>query len=169
MSFDWKSIVSTVAPVLGMAIGGPFGGIASKVIQDALGVDSEEAMVDAIQHDPEALIKLKTANNDFRVRMKELGIKEEQLHQQDRSNARDLAKSNGIYFQAFLTVVFIVGYFGLFYLFFGGAVSELNDWQRGQVGVLIGVLTGAIPQLLSFWFGSSKGSSDKTRLMAGNK
>ena len=43
MAFDWKSVVGTVAPLLGTALGGPFGGVAGKMIQDALGVDSESA------------------------------------------------------------------------------------------------------------------------------
>jgi len=167
MSFNWKSIVSTVAPVLGVAVGGPFGAIASKAIQSALGVEDEEAAIAEIRDNPDALLKLKAADGDFKLKIKELGIKESQLHAKDRDSARDLAKSKGIYFQAFLTSVFIGGYFGLFWLFFASSAPEtvLNDWQRGQVGVLIGVLTGAIPQLLAFWFGSSKSSSDKTHLM----
>lgn len=159
--------MSTVAPVLGMAVGGPFGGIASSMIQSALGVDTEEQMINEIQHNPNALLLIKQAENDFAIKMKELGIKESQLVNEDRADARDLAKERGILFQASLTMLFILGYFGLFYLFFGGIVSELNDWQRGQVGVLIGVLTGAIPQLLAFWFGSSKGSSDKNTMLTG--
>ena len=83
------------------------------------------------------------------------------------AGTREFSIING--FQALLTVVFMLGYFGLFYFFFSGSEIELNDWQRGQVGVLIGVLTAAIPQLLAFWFGSSKGSTDKTTILADRK
>lgn len=157
-----KNLVGTVAPMLGTALGGPFGGVAGKMIQDALGVDSDEAAFEVLQQDPEALLKVKQLDGDFKTKMRELGIKEQQLHADDRKSARDLAKSKGIYFQAGLTLSFMAGYFGLFWLFFYGGQTALNDWQRGQVGILIGVLTAAVPQLLAFWFGSSKGSSDKT-------
>ena len=169
MSFDWKSIVSTIAPVLGVAIGGPFGGIASKVIQNALGVSTEAEMIEEIQHNPEALLLIKQADQTFTIKMEELGIQKDQLLNVDRAGARKLAIEKGIVFQAFLTLVFMAGYFSLFWLFFSGETQPLNDWQRGQVGVLIGVLTGAIPQLLSFWFGTSKSSSDKNSLIAGRK
>ena len=74
MSFDWKSVVGTVAPVLGTALGGPFGGLAGKMIQDALGVDNEDAMVQELQANPDALVKLKEVELSFKARMKELGI-----------------------------------------------------------------------------------------------
>jgi len=32
--FDWKKVVSTVAPVLGTALGGPLAGAATKFIAD---------------------------------------------------------------------------------------------------------------------------------------
>lgn len=165
-SFDWKALVGSVAPVLGTALGGPFGGIAGKMLQQKLGVDSEDAVIEQLQSNPDALLAVRQLEADFKTKMKELGIKEEQLHQADRESARKLAVDKGIFFQAALTVVFLVGYFALFYIFFEGDPPQLNDWQRGQVGILIGVLTGAIPQLLAFWFGSSKGSKDKTAALA---
>jgi len=162
---NWKDIVSTVAPVLGVALGGPFGGLAGKMIQEALGVDSEDAAVQLIQSSPDALAKVKELELTFKTKMRELGIQEEQLHAQDRDSARKLAIAKGSGFQAFLTIVFMAGYFSLFYLFFSGVEMVLNDWQRGQVGILIGVLTAAIPQLMAFWFGSSKGSADKNAML----
>ena len=171
MAFDWKSVVGTVAPLLGTALGGPFGGVAGKMIQDALGVDSESAAIVELQTNPDALISLRQVEADFKIKMKEIGIAEDQLHADDRDSARKLAIAKGTGFQAVLTVVFMVGYFGLMGLFLmqeATDLPQLNDWQRGQVGVLIGVLTAAIPQLLAFWFGSSKGSKEKTAMM-GNK
>ena len=168
MAFDWKSVVGTVAPLLGTALGGPFGGVAGKMIQDALGVDSESAAIAELQTNPDALISLRQVEADFKIKMKEIGIAEDQLHADDRDSARKLAIAKGTGFQAGLTVVFMVGYFGLMAVFLMQDATDkalLNDWQRGQVGILVGVLTAAIPQLLSFWFGSSKGSKEKTAIM----
>jgi len=36
MAFDWKNVVRSVAPILGNAIGGPFGGAAVSALSNAL-------------------------------------------------------------------------------------------------------------------------------------
>ena len=71
MAFDWKSVVGTVAPLLGTALGGPFGGVAGKMIQDALGVDSESAAIAELQTNPDALISLRQVEANFKIKMKE--------------------------------------------------------------------------------------------------
>ena len=47
---DWKSIVSTVAPWIGTARGGPLGGMAVSAIADALGLSdkAEETIKQAL-------------------------------------------------------------------------------------------------------------------------
>jgi hypothetical protein len=40
--FDWKELVKGVAPVIGGAFGGPFGGVAVKFMADALLGESTE-------------------------------------------------------------------------------------------------------------------------------
>lgn len=89
----WKDIVSAVAPVLGTAIGGPFGGLAARAISQAvLGKPdgSEKELAAAIEGaSPETLAAIKKADQDFELRMQELGIDLERVHQQDRSSARE--------------------------------------------------------------------------------
>lgn len=162
-----KNIVGTVAPMLGTAVGGPFGGIAGKFIQDALGVDNEQQAMQALQSDPEALAKVKVAGIEFEKRMAELGIEEEQLHAEDRASARQLGREKGTGFQMILSAVFMAGYFVLIYLFFAGDFTVEDEWSRGQLGILIGILTAAIPQILAYWFGSSSGSKQKSDAMIG--
>jgi len=161
-----KSAIGTVAPLLGGALGGPFGGIAGKLVQNALGVDSMQAAETMMQTDPEALFKLKAAEIDFQKRLKELGIEEEKVHAEDRNSARDLAKSQGIWPQVSLSIGFLAIYFGLLYLLFTGDLPPMEEFTKGQLGILIGILTAAIPQILAFWFGSSAGSKQKTDHMA---
>lgn len=165
-----KGLVGAVAPMLGTAIGGPFGGVAGKMIQDALGVGDEESALEMLKADPDALLKIKNLEADFKTKMRELGIKEQQLHAVDRDSARKMATDKGIAIQATLTGLFMAGYFGLMYLFFTSDLTAgLSDWEKGQLGILVGVLTAAIPQMLSFWFGSSEGSKRKTAQLNGSK
>ena len=93
MDFDWKSIVKTVAPVLGTALGGPMGGLAARTIAGAVLGDetaSEDQIAQAVAAaSPEQLLALKKADQDFQLRMKELEVDIVRIDQQDRGSARD--------------------------------------------------------------------------------
>lgn len=47
---DWKNLISSVAPFLGTALGGPLGGMAVSALGDALGLSdkSESAIKQAL-------------------------------------------------------------------------------------------------------------------------
>lgn len=170
MDFDWKEIVKKVAPVLGSAIGGPFGGLAANSISNAIFGESksEDEVIEAIQSgDPDTLINLKKANNDFQARMRELGIQEQDLVFLDKSNAREMAKGTSIVPQAVLSGVFVVGYFCIVTVVAWLTISPdgINQSFMPVLLMLIGALTTAVPQILSFWFGSSRGSQQKNDLI----
>lgn len=158
-------ILANIAPKIAAAIGGPFGGLASTVLKEVFGTDDEAEIEKAIvEASPEALLKLKAAEHAMEVKMKELDIDETALYVQDTQDARSLAKSQGVRPQLVLTTLFLSIYAGLLWAFFL-LEFELNDWQRGQMGILIGVVTSAVVQIINFWFGTSKGSHDKTQAM----
>lgn len=55
------------------------------------------------------------------------------------------------YFQAYLSILFIVGYFYVFQTFLFGKVKipgEFHDTMQ----TLLGVLTGSVTTILNFWF-----------------
>ena len=55
------------------------------------------------------------------------------------------------YFQAGLSVVFIIGYFCVLDLFLFGKVKVPGEFHD-MVQTLIGVLTGALGNVIQFWF-----------------
>lgn len=157
-----KEIVGRVAPAIGVAIGGPFGGIAGKFVQEALGVDSEQAAIDMLESDPESLLKLRTANQAFEAKMAELGIAEEQLHAEDRASARNLAIATNYWPQVALSILFVTGYFVILGLFFSARlIVPMNE----AFMIMLGVLTAGVPQVMGFWLGSSSGSMRKTAMI----
>lgn len=156
-----RKVISTVAPTLGAALGGPLGGLAGNVIAATLGEkDIETALV---EQKPETLLALRKAEQDFVIKLEELGIERERIEMADRTSARDLAKVN-MKPQMVLSGVFIGGYFTVFVSLLTGTV-ELTSAQQTLVNVLLGVLTAGIPQILAFWFGSSAGSALKSKLL----
>lgn len=164
-----KNILGSVAPTLAKAVGGPFTGLAMSVLEGIFPGDSEAEIEKKIaEGSPETLLALKKANQEFEVRCRELGIKEEALYIEDTKHARDFSAQTSIVPQLVLTFLFIGIYGGLMYVFFT-VDFELDEWQKGQLGILIGVITTAVVQIINFWFGTSKGSKDKTAAMANGK
>jgi len=59
-----KQIIATVAPVLGTALGGPFGGLAGGILAKYLGTSDPKAQEAAIASaDPAVLLQLKQARD----------------------------------------------------------------------------------------------------------
>lgn len=159
------NLLKTVAPGLATIVAGPLGGMAVKAIADKLGVsDTVEAVTAAIQADPEAAMKLA-----------EIDLKQFELEVKDRDGARamqvaalqqnDWFAKNFLYLFTSVWSIFAMGYFG--WVTFGAVPASGVRMADTILGVLIGtVLTG----FFNFFFGSSKGSQDKTNaLMKGLK
>ncbi|MEW5248654.1 hypothetical protein [Microbulbifer discodermiae] len=165
---DWKAIVKSVAPTLGAALGGPVAGTAVKFLAGTLLGDEKATEQDIantiLTASPEQLLELRSLDSQFKLKMRELDINVYQLEVEDRKSARELGIKGGLWVQAVLSFVFISGYFFLTYLLFSGSVEVTPAFE--QTGTLmLGVITGAIPMILQFWYGSSQGSKEKTKAM----
>jgi hypothetical protein len=176
---SWKDILRSIAPTLGTALGGPMAGAATKFIADKL-LGKADATQDEIQEailgaSPEQLIKLKELDSQFKLDMKNLQIDVYELEYKDRDSARKLFSVN-IWPQITLSAIFVTGYFGVLYFLLNTGAQTSDGTVELMINnpvftTILGVLTAAIPQILSFWFGSSLGSKEKTHGMnnAANK
>lgn len=166
MDFDWKGIVKTVAPMLGTAIGGPFGGMAAKVISNAvLGKDdaTEEEIEEALKSgSPEVYANLKKADQDFKVRMKELGIQEKHLAVEDRGSARQMYATTRDKIVPILAGLTVAGFFATMTTVLMGKVSL----ESTILGFVLGQISAKTEQVYNFYFGSSAGSKEKTQALA---
>lgn len=137
---DWKKIVGAVAPTLATAL--QAGG-------------------------PDALLRLKQADQAFAVRMQELGIDLERVHANDRADARGREVKTGDKATPRVLAGLIVGGFLLMVWFvLAGHVGGLKDpVAAGLIGTLIGYVSAKADQVVSYYFGSSAGSAEKTALL----
>jgi hypothetical protein len=158
-----RDAVKIIAPTLGAALGGPLGGLAGQVLGGLLGGDSKAVEQAILEQKPETLLALKKAEQDFKVKLKELEIEEDKLVFNDRANARDLAKVD-MGPHKLLSLVFIGGYFIILAAFFVGKV-EIDQSLREPFLILLGVITANVPSIMQFWFGTSSGSQRKTDLL----
>ncbi len=159
----WESLLKVVAPVLGGAIGGPFGSIAVKALIDGMDDDitTEDQMKEAVQNaSPETLAKLKQIDTNFKVTMKELGVKEKDIIAKDRDSARNMAIQTTLLPQMIISIIFITAFAVILYTTFTG-LTEMGETQKTIVNILLGILSAGVVQVMNFWFGSSSGSKEK--------
>jgi len=169
---DWKGIISNVAPVLGTAIGGPFGGIAAKFITGAiLGEenatdDIDQAKEAILSADPDSLLKLKEAEYEFKADMKRLEIDEQKLGNDDRDSARDREIQTKDKMPALIALSALAGFFGILLAMIFVALPEAAEQP---LAVMLGALGTLVTQIGAYYFGSSAGSSKKNDIIAAMK
>lgn len=162
---NWKNIVRTVAPTIGAALGGPMAGMAVKHIADKWlgepGATEEDVAEAVLNATPEQMIRLKELDQGFKLQMRQMDIDVFALEVKDRESARTLFGIN-IWPQIGLSALFIVAYFCFTGMLIALVLPDIGEWQRSMLALLIGILTGEIPRIMGFWFGSSLGSKEKT-------
>ncbi|WP_420465633.1 hypothetical protein [Panacagrimonas sp.] len=168
---NWKGLVGTVAPTLAAALGGPLAGMAVRQIsQVVLGAEdgSEEQIEAALATaGPDMLTKLREADRAFQVRMRELDIDEDKLHQIDRASAREReAKTGDSLTPQLLAAAVTVGFFGvLATLLLHGKPLAGGD----ALLVMLGSLGTAWTSIIAYYYGSSAGSKAKSAAMEGKR
>lgn len=152
------SILKTAAPALATAVAGPLGGAAIKAIGEKLGVeDTVEAITQHLTVNPEAAAKLA-----------EIDLKKLELENADRDSARKahmaIATSPDAHWLEKLTMpILALGTVSLAFLLIGILLFiNIPDSQENIIIFALGFITSAATQVLSFYFGSSQGSKDKT-------
>jgi hypothetical protein len=158
-------LLKSAAPALATVVAGPMGGMAVRAIAEKLGVsDTVEAVTQAIQSDPQAAQKLA-----------EIDLEAFKLEVQDRDSARkahvELATNANVPLLDKLTMpILALGTVGLAFVLI--AVLIFRDVPESQENIIIfalGFITSAATQVLSFYFGSSQGSKDKSSQLNGLK
>jgi hypothetical protein len=158
------SILKGVAPILATAVAGPAGGVAVGWLADKLGVD--DATV-------EGVTAALTGNPELTLKLKELDLEYAKLEQMDRDSARkayaEVATSaNATKYEKAVAPTLALGTVGLAFLFIGFLMwKDIPSDQQQIIIFALGFITSSAGQVLSFYFGSSQGSKDKTKELEG--
>ena len=163
-----ESIIKTVAPMLGTALGGPLGGAAAGYVTRAIfGDDTSKtakdaaALIKAGNLTPEQLAALKAAENDFVIEMERLGIRREEIAAGDRASARNREAQVGGYANPILAGVVVAGFFAVCAAVISGHAGA-DPATATLVGTVVGYASAKADQVVSYYFGSSAGSKQKT-------
>ncbi len=160
------NLVKTVAPSLATAVGGPLAGMATRAISDALlgkPDGTEDELIDAASKaSPDQLLALKKAEQDFAVRMRELEIDLQRIDAADRNSAREREVKTGDWTPRALAGAVTLGFFGVLgYMIAYGLPSQGGE----ALLVMLGTLGTAWGGIVSYYFGSSAGSKEKSEAM----
>jgi ABC-type siderophore export system fused ATPase/permease subunit len=158
------SILKGIAPVLATAVAGPAGGAAVGWIASKLGIDDETI---------EGVTKALTGNPEMTMKLKELDLEYAKLEQQDRDSARNAYASVATSEYATkldksVVPILALGVVGLAFLLIAILMFVNTPSDQQQIIIFaLGFITSAAGQVLSFYFGSSQGSKDKTEEIKG--
>jgi hypothetical protein len=176
---DWSKIATTVgkaAPILGTIFGGPVGTAAGGVVAavcSLFGADPADPddLLAKITADPDALIKLKEFELANRAELEKIALERDRLIYQDISDARgremEIAKVTGVRdrFQYALAGAIIIGFLVMVYFVIVGG----SKIESALAGTLVGYVSAKADQVVVYFFGSSKGSADKSVMLAAKK
>jgi hypothetical protein len=59
-----------------------------------------------------------------------------------------------------LSVLFLLGYFSIVYMFLAGLVRADVGWKEAIIA-LLGVITGSLGTIVSFWFSRQRSTGEK--------
>lgn len=160
--------LKSLAPMLGAALGGPFGGIAAGFIAEKLGLDGKtvDSVTKALgdgKMTAEQVSAIRLAEIDFSKFMAQNEISKEQLSVQNTDSARAMQIAVKSRTPDILAVIIVSGFFGILVAMMMGLLT-VSDQQA--LLILLGSLSAGFGAVLNFFFGSSRGSHNKDVLLA---
>lgn len=173
MSDSWKNIkniVGKVCPILGSAITPGVGGVAGSLIAKMLDCDSNNPkdIESQLKDNPEIVLKLKELELKHEQFLVQLSQENDKLYIDDIKNARnreiEYTKATGeINWPLYLLSGLItIGFFITIICLFN---FELIAFNKELIIYTIGGLQSAFITVVAYFFGSSKGSSDKNKML----
>lgn len=168
---DWKKIVGDIAPVIAGALSGGnpvVTALTASIVKKALGLSGEvtdDHITQAMQSDPDALVKIKQAETELKEKLSQNGVDIEAIMAADRANARKsqittkdkTPRTMTIWASINFTVVIIV--MGI--LEYTGKLSTMTAIEASILTLILRETFALVQNADSFWFGSSAGSRDK--------
>lgn len=165
---DVGRMVVSAAPIVGGVLAGPAGAAAGAILAEKLGVPGTAADVAAaLQADATSLLRVKEIESTERTRFAELaaGVETAAIAAEasDRASARSREAAVHDLTPAILAYSVTIGFFGVM----ATAIFHGLPTAGGEaILVLLGSLGTAWTAIISYYFGSTRGSEAKSALLA---
>jgi hypothetical protein len=162
---EWLDKLKEYAPGIATAIltgGATLPQLALKAVSDAVGKDisTEDDLASYVTSaSPEAMVKIKQANNSFKIRMRELDIELETAELKDIANARENHKHSlmpAVICCALTLMVAAAGYC-LFTI-------DIPVENKEIAYLLFGTLLAKWGDSIAYWVGTTRSSANKDKV-----
>ncbi|MEO1015901.1 MAG: hypothetical protein AAFX08_12005 [Pseudomonadota bacterium] len=162
-----KRAVATTAPQIAHALGGPLAGAAVGALSRAIfGSEAveEEALAGAIETaEPETLLALKRAEIEFRRAIDDARLEDARIASADRADARARQAAMDDLTPSILGGLILGGFF---IVLAAMVTRRLPEGAETEFSIMLGALATMTAAVVNYFFGSSAGSREKTRLMS---
>ncbi|MFN0023637.1 MAG: hypothetical protein ACKVS5_07025 [Parvularculaceae bacterium] len=162
-----KRAVARTAPKIAGQLGGPLAGAAVEALARAIfGKDTvpEEAIAEALDvASADTILALKRAENEFAIALREAAVEEQRIDAGDRASARERQQKMDDMTPSVLGALIIAGFF----LTLGVMVARrLPVGAETEFSIMLGALATMTAAVVNYFFGSSAGSREKTKLLS---
>ena len=181
---DWKKLVSTVAPTIGTMLGGPLAGSAISALSNLFlgkpdGTESEVSSAVLTGLTPEKIVEMQKVDLEHKEAMAKLGFDYAQLNQtkelayiSDTADARKYKDDKvfwlGVIILGMFAATMGISLVGVYKILSGGiTIADVSVVAAlsGFIGSIIGYVSANAQQVVSYFYGSSAGSAQKTSEM----
>ena len=164
-----KRVVARNAPKIAGALGGPLAGAAVEALARAVFGDeavgkTEDDLAAALESaSPEQIAALRQADHDFRIALRHAALEEQRIAAGDRADARRRQQLMEDWTPSILGALIIAGFF----LVLAAMVARrLPAGAETEFSIMLGALATMTAAVVNYFFGSSAGSREKTRLLS---
>ncbi len=162
-----KRAIAGAAPGLARALGGPLAGAAVEQLTRAIfgsGAVDEDTLAETLAAaSPEHLIALKKAEQEFQIALRQASVEEARIDSADRVNARERQVKMNDWTPSVLGALVILGFFVVMGVM---VAKKLPAGAETEFSIMLGALATMTAAVVNYFFGSSAGSREKTRLIA---
>jgi len=161
-----RRAIAGVAPSLARALGGPLAGAAVQHISNAVfgepGLDETRLSQAIAGASPEQWLALQRAERDFARALREADVEERRIAAGDRADARARQAAMADWTPTALGGLIIIGFFAVLGAMVG---RNLPSGAETEFSIMLGALATMTAAVVNYFFGSSAGSKEKTRLI----
>jgi hypothetical protein len=167
MNDTLKSFLSGIAPTIASALLGPLGGVAVAGLTKVLGIDGgtvadvTKAISDG-RVTPEQVAEIRKLELQYQADEKERGFRYSELEFKDRDSARQMQMTTNSSTPTVLTYMVTVGFFAIL----GLMLYDETVVNSPPLLIMLGSLGTAWTGCISYWFGTTSNSMNKTTLLA---
>ncbi|MEM6414183.1 MAG: hypothetical protein AAF720_05945 [Pseudomonadota bacterium] len=159
--------IARYAPQIARTLGGPLAGAATEALSKAIFGDagaSDVSLVEAIESArPEQIAAIRKADQEFKIALREAGISAMKVDAGDRASARSRQIAMDDATPAILGGLIIAGFFVVLAFM---VARRLPAGAETEFSIMLGALATMTAAVVNYYFGSSAGSREKTRLLS---